>query len=318
MPAIITHYCFGEDAMSAFPEVCGSSRAECDAFLLGNQGPDPLFFSPGRAPRGTAQLGRTMHREKPSELIAALKQAVDALEGSEADIGRAYAHGFLCHYLLDSSMHPLVYSTIKALCDAGVEGLTHDDESTVHTYIEREWDEMALTVKRNLTVADFRPAEILNTDPRAINAAQKLHSFMALATYGTMIDANAFARALSMYYLEQRALHSPRGLKRALVSKAEELVRTHSFVRSAAHRPVKVESTWLANPDNTTWIDPFTGAANTASFWDIYEATLQRIEPAVRMFDAPGFGVEQARELTAELNFRGEPTVAMLTVHEED
>ena len=43
MPAIITHDFFGRDVYDNLFKTIGGSRDEADAFLLGNQGPDPLF-----------------------------------------------------------------------------------------------------------------------------------------------------------------------------------------------------------------------------------------------------------------------------------
>ena len=45
MPAIITHDFFGRDVYDALFQTIGGSRDEADAFLLGNQGPDPLFYA---------------------------------------------------------------------------------------------------------------------------------------------------------------------------------------------------------------------------------------------------------------------------------
>ena len=318
MPAIITHNCFGEDAMASFPDVCGNSRAECDAFLLGNQGPDPLFFVPGPAPRGLRRLARAMHKQRPAHLLLSLRRALDSLDEDEQGIGYAYAHGFLCHYLLDSSAHPLVHSMMNAICDAEIEGLSHEDDKYLHSYIEREWDEMALTVKCNTTVASYHPAEILNVDDRVIAIAQKLYAFMALSTYNTMIDTGAFQRAINMYYLEQRAIHSRTGVKRLLFSLTEELVKPYSYVRSVAPRPVPVESTWLANPDCNGWENPHTGEVCSLSFWDIYDEALARVEDTMALFDSAHFDEQGAHELTGDINFSGQPTVATLTVHEED
>ena len=45
MPSIITHDTFGQDIDRDLFTSIGGSRDEAEAFLLGNQGPDPLFYS---------------------------------------------------------------------------------------------------------------------------------------------------------------------------------------------------------------------------------------------------------------------------------
>ena len=65
MPALITHYLFGEEVLPQVDDVVGSSDTERDAFLIGCQGPDPFFFGV-TTPRGSdvRALGREMHRRK--------------------------------------------------------------------------------------------------------------------------------------------------------------------------------------------------------------------------------------------------------------
>ena len=92
MPAIITHDFFGRDVYDALFQTIGGSRDEADAFLLGNQGPDPLFYAVADF-RATAyhKLGNTMHSRKPAELLAALKDSLGVLDPEEKPLGRAYA-----------------------------------------------------------------------------------------------------------------------------------------------------------------------------------------------------------------------------------
>ena len=145
MPALITHDTFGRDVYDRRHSFIGGTRDEADAFLLGNQGPDPLFYSV-LSPRLHAvhRLGNRMHNEKPSELLEAFKQSLFVLKEGERGIGRAYALGFLCHYLLDSTMHPFVFFQEYQACDAGEPGLDRSHGSEVHGVIESEFDELVL------------------------------------------------------------------------------------------------------------------------------------------------------------------------------
>ena len=163
MPAIITHDFFGRDVYDRLYNTIGGSRDEADAFLLGNQGPDPLFYiviSPYLHEHN--RLGNTMHSKLPTELIKAFKDSLGILNSAELPVGRAYALGFLCHYTLDSTVHPFVYYHEYRLCDAGEPGLSRADGTEVHGVIESELDELVLFEKRGQTVSTFNPsAEIL-------------------------------------------------------------------------------------------------------------------------------------------------------------
>ena len=159
MPSIITHDTFGQDIYRDLFTSIGGSRDEAEAFLLGNQGPDPLFYSVA-CPwlRANHDLGNVMHDQLPARLIDAFKTGLPFLPDEERPIARAYALGFLCHYTLDSIMHPFIFSQQYALCDAGEPGLSRSDGHEVHAYIETELDEMILFVKRGETVERFSPA----------------------------------------------------------------------------------------------------------------------------------------------------------------
>ena len=125
MPAIVTHDTFGRSALSLIGEAVGTSTDCVEAFLLGNQGPDPLFYvAVDPTLSAWKRMGSRLHRECTDEVLAAMRAAVSILPKEDAPVARAYALGFLCHYLLDAGVHPLVYAQQYALCDAGVEGLT--------------------------------------------------------------------------------------------------------------------------------------------------------------------------------------------------
>lgn len=317
MPAMLTHDFFGQDILADHPKITGGSREERDAFLLGNQGPDPLFYCvmhPGK--NRYMQLGNIMHNEKPTELIAAFKQALSVLDAGELPIGRAYTHGFLCHYLLDSRMHPLIFAQEYRICDAGIDGLTRENKNEVHGVIESELDEMVLYSKLGVTIADYEPAaNVLLASPTVLQIVQKLYTYVVLTVYGYTIDADLFPQAVRDFRRTQRLFYSPTGRKRALLARIEEFARPYSLLRAMAHRPIRLTSTWFANPDHGTWKNPFTGRACTLSFWDIYDQARAQAGTAFAMFDDDSFDAIASRTLTHDLNFSGDPVEASIVVH---
>ena len=319
MPAIITHDFFGRDVYDRLFTLIGGSRDEADAFLLGNQGPDPLFYtvvSPGL--RAHNRLGHTMHNQKPAELIRAFKDSISILNSAEAPVGRAYALGFLCHYTLDSTMHPFVYFHEHRLCDAGEPGLSREDGSEVHGVIESELDELVLYKKRGTTVAEFNPStEILKASDFALNAISKMFAYAALTVYGEIIPADMFARAVKDFRLVQRVFYSPSGAKRAVAGSIERLVRPHSFFQSMSHRAVELEESAFDNRDRKPWENPFTGETSTASFWDLYNEALAKAYDNIHAFDRAGFNLEASRALTGNLDFSGAPTEAVVLAVED-
>ena len=318
MPAIITHDTFGRDAYERNRTFIGATRDEVEAFLLGNQGPDPLFYSVANPLlKRVHKLGNRMHRDKPSEILTAFREGISVLDEADRPVGRAYALGFLGHYVLDSTMHPLVYFQEYRLCDAGEPGLTRADGNEVHALIESEYDEMVLTAKRGETVATFDPSrEILRGTDRMLHIVSQLYAYMALTVCGTVIPEDAFAGAVKCFRVVQRLFHSGTGVKRELLGRVEEVVRPYSFYRAMSHRAHLLERSEFDNREHETWADPFTGEESTDGFWDRYEKAAERFDAAARTFDDAAFDLAAARRITHDKNFSGDPVVATIVAVE--
>ncbi len=319
MPAIITHDTFGRDVYDSQYSLIGGTRDEADAFLLGNQGPDPLFYAV-LSPRlhVAHNLGSRMHAEKPSELLDALKNSLSVLNEEQRPVGRAWALGFLCHYLLDSTLHPFVYWQEYAACDAGVPGLDRSDGHEVHAVIESELDELVLYAKRQETIATFDPSrEILRADNAVLDVISKMCAYLALTLFGLFVPGDTFAASVKLFRRAQAFFYSPRGIKRAAVGRLEETVRPYSFCRAMSHRDIACTESVFDNRERIRWEDPFTGAMCDDSFWDRYDKALARVDAALRSFDANGFNVEAARVITHDLDFSGRPTAARIVAVED-
>ena len=319
MPALITHDFFGQDVYDRLFRDIGGTRDEAEAFLLGNQGPDPLFYAvTDPRLREHNRLGNVMHSEKPSELVKAFKDSLGILDEDELPVGRAYAFGFLCHYTLDSTLHPLVFFHEYRLTDAGEPGLSRDDAHEVHAVIESELDELVLFEKRGETVATFQPwREILQASDFVLGVVSKMFSYVALTVYGRIVPRDLFARSVRGFRRVQRLFYSKTGAKRAALGRIEQLVRPYSFYQSMSHRPVALTESAYDNRAHEAWENPYTGEASTASFWDLYGQALERAEEYIAAFERDGFDLEAARSLTGELDFSGRPVVATLVSVED-
>lgn len=319
MPAIITHDLFAKDVYGELFESIGGSRDEAEAFLLGGQGPDPLFFvgadvryQPWRT------LGSTLHRARPSELLLALKRAVATLPATERSVGRAYTLGFVCHYALDRAVHPLVFGQERALTAAGVDGLTAADHSEVHAVIEADLDGCALAAKRGETVASFNPARaILKGSDAMLSTTSRLYARAVREAFGMEVPDNLFRAAVRANRAAQRLLYSPTGLKRRALGALERTVRPHSMLAALSHRAEAGEQTPFANEERAPWEDPFTGQTRTEGFWDLYELARADALAAIGAIDADDFDAERAGDLTRDMNFYGEPVVARITAVED-
>lgn len=313
MPAILTHDFFGRDLMGRWEDNAEPFRSqdERDAFLLGNQGPDPLFYlrvNPVR--HHLASLGSRMHAERTDQLLALLHEALKALDSRDVPVARAYAQGFLCHYLLDSRMHPLVYYQQFRICDAGVPGLTRTDGSAVHGEIERVFDQMMLSRRYRLTIADYSPAQqVLHAGDRVLDVIGLMYSFLLSHVYGVKVDADLFGAAVRSFRFGVQALYSPQGIKRNLIGALERDVLRHrySVAQAMSHRADPVADTWLANAEHEPWANPWTGEKSSRSFDEIYESAQQEALRALDSFARDVFSPEDVHAITGGVNFSGQP-----------
>ena len=319
MPAVITHDLFAKDLYNEVFESVGGSRDEAEAFLLGNQGPDPLFYI-GADPRylSVRSLASLLHRERPAAFIVALKESVRDLPPAERSVGRAYALGFVGHYELDRTLHPFILAQVNAICGVGVEGLSQEDKSEVHAAIETELDELVLTAKRGETVATFNPATAtLKGTESMLDTVSRLYALAVRRACDLAIPAGMFKSAVHANRAANAALYSPSGVKRTLIGAAERLVRAHSMAQALSHRAEERHTSVFANEDHTPWAHPSLPATSTASFWDLYDQALQSALDAIAAVDDDGFTLEGAERITEGLNFYGEPVVALIMAVED-
>lgn len=313
MPAILTHDLFGRGVLDDVSDLLGfGSRDEQDAFLLGNQGPDPLFYIVvDPLMHKWAQLGHIMHKARPASLFAAMREAAEQLAGHERQIARAYVAGFACHWRLDSAVHPLVCFWENGICSAGVPDLDAASGPKVHAEIERDLDEMVLFSLTGRTVEQWRPHEQALMASRAVLAAvNKVYFYAALWVYGRAIDPRTFSTAVLDYRLVQRIFDSPSGRKREALGAVERLVTRSpfSFVYAMSHRPRAEAISDFDNREHAPWENPFTHEVSHQSFWDVYDAARAQALLLVDELLSGELDLAAARALTGDLNFDGAPS----------
>ncbi len=318
MPALITHCLFAEMAaplalreigsvIVPLDEDGASSAAEGQrseerlAFLLGSQGPDPLFFSITSL-RGPAarSLGRRMHREHMSTSLGRMREAADQL-ASERDrrLGQAFAAGQLAHYLLDRTAHPFIYAQQFELCaDPALSGAGHE----VHAVIESDIDAGMLHLVHGTTVAETSPTFALASTPRIERVAGLLVAAAGTGAFSIHLGGGDYGRALSDMRLAYRLIE-PQESRRAsvLLPRLERLVRPHSMLASLAHRTDLDECCASMNPRGRAWTDPFTGSLSHDRFVDRFSQALCTFDDVIGAYLAG----EDTELITRGLDYSG-------------
>ena len=125
MPNYYAHLQFGTQVLAALPKSLRTRlEGEKAAYILGQYGPDPLFFyrliRNGGAVRA---IGVRIHHQPVRPVMERLRWAVE----EETPFSAGYAAGFLCHFALDSCCHAYIKQR-------------ETDSRIEHTRIESEFD----------------------------------------------------------------------------------------------------------------------------------------------------------------------------------
>ena len=312
MPALLTHDFFGQDMLD---RITGDffSRDNDEqlstelrrAFLLGNQGPDPLFYAqltPAFAK--VKQFGTLMHAEKAAETLAAFRRIALCAAEPNQSLLLAYLLGFLCHYSLDSSLHPFVYAQQYAICDAGAKGLDRRDGQVVHGQIEADLDAMMLARRSDSGPPRRKPKypqQVLLASDETLGLLDQAYQAMAHEVYAQDLPEQSFVRGVKDMRLTVSLMYSPRGIKRSVVGGLERLGRRHSLVQAMSPRFSVGISCDFDNRQHAEWVNPFTKAVSTADFDQLYA---QAIELALRNITLL-MAQESTYKITKGLNFEG-------------
>lgn len=107
MPTTYTHYFHGQQVYDHIKKHCYFDPKYIDLFNIGVHGPDIVFYYHFYNPHDKNKVGYKMHHVFGDQLFAQFKQIYLTSENKDATL--AYLCGFVCHFALDSTFHPIIY-----------------------------------------------------------------------------------------------------------------------------------------------------------------------------------------------------------------
>lgn len=117
MPASYTHYDFGQVVYNKLSkELKDIVNENRDAYNIGLNGPDILFYYKPLKKNSINALGGEMHKQEASKFFNEAKKHI--LENKD---GVPYILGFICHFILDSNCHPYINEAMRA------SGISHGE-----------------------------------------------------------------------------------------------------------------------------------------------------------------------------------------------
>lgn len=217
MPAATTHVQFAKDVLRMYPQV-KQRVSNMSMYLLGSQGPDLLFFSRASVlPGSLKKYGNLMHEHKVYEIIHYFENYAK----NDPDL-TSYINGYLCHYALDSTAHPLVYAVTAAIT-AGDKS----KDSEVHVGLEAEID-VWLMHQRGKTIKDYD----VNRDLKVSGICAKKLAHMYHAMFRDVLHLDISTKQFE-YTIQEIALFTgilyPRKTTFRLIRGVEVFLGTHAI-----------------------------------------------------------------------------------------
>ncbi len=248
MADFVSHYLFGTQALTEFPskvQRIAANRQSC--FNFGCQGPDPMFYRKALLGGPLHKLGNRMHSEKTDELFYALSKTVNSFKGVSYDIAAAYFYGFVCHYALDSEIHPYVYCLQERFAGADPKL----SKSAVHCQIESDIDYLLYERMRARPVTEFKPKEFFSLAPEEKVIISVLLYKVLLSVYEEDVPPKEIRKAFDEMLVWEDFLYSDkRGFYKA--SKAlERVVGKGALI--TGHMKAETPSWDALNQEHNPW-----------------------------------------------------------------
>ncbi|MCL1965047.1 MAG: zinc dependent phospholipase C family protein [Firmicutes bacterium] len=225
--------------------VSGVTPVPNEAFILGSQGPDPLFalgMFPLRTSNKPLPHANTLHTTRTGLFLRSL--AKHSREKSAAE--RAFTMGFLTHYALDSTVHPYVYA--HSLDAKGRYS------SLLHMRLEKRWDTLYFHRDGHAGTSVVMPG-VRESKPYWPRIAAVWAEAVRDVYPDMDLDEADIRRALADTERANRLTHSPRGVKYAFAWALERLIAKPMLVTAQMGAPFLPRAD-IENNRCLPWRDP--------------------------------------------------------------
>ncbi len=264
MPAATTHVLSALDIYNRLPEGRKTAITNQEMFCLGAQGPDLFFFYNFGAKSEIRDIGSYMHNHQVFEVINYMFNYIKKVKSYNL---LSYFYGYLCHYALDSSVHPIVYNRSK------YGNLTDESELIIHFRIEAFYDQYVLK-KKNLK---FKTDEWLYVSNKEAREIAVMYHNLFKDLFNKEIAIKELTKNCKQVSTVLRLLKPNFKLKFKLVEKYEELLKKPKAVSSLMLYNDFKDHDYVLN----TAKDPFHNVTDenityNSSFDELYENGIEK------------------------------------------
>ncbi len=276
MPAATTHIEFARDLYNRLPAGFQTAITDMPMFFLGSQGPDMLFYSRASVLPGTLRpYGSRLHREYVRESICYLHDYVQKTPEL-----LSYYDGYLCHYALDSTCHPI----INAYARKGASEL-HRGETEIHFTIESELD-VYLLRQKGRSPETFNVHECVAVDSHDRQLIGTYYHDMFADVLHKDISAGRFAGCAASMATLSRALKPDSAMKYQSVFTLEKTFHAQHLVSALMLTGKGGRDPEVLNEQHQPYPNPCVeGGIDRHSFMELYEQALELARQLITDFD---------------------------------
>lgn len=256
MPYLYAHALHGLSAQALFEKpLFDITSAHADAFLLGLYGPDVYFgdrLPPPLFAKHQKQLANDLHGLDAGVLF----QKLFALTYRD-DRAFSYAIGFLCHFVLDSTLHPYIESRARG---------------GDHTRYEMRQD--LLIRKRADDARLFVPPTALYRTDTALRLADTLHTLLFKELFARNTDG-VYRRSYKKWQRVQQLVYDPTGRKRKLLARLDRASGHEGRLSGFLLTIDPDDARDLFNEAHEPWCAPWDiHSVSTESYFDLFDSAV--------------------------------------------
>lgn len=271
MPGFVTHYLAGVNAFRLLhnPALKKIIKNNKDAYSLGLQGPDLFFyFLPCSAGIGP-NIADIMHKQNTGLFFEKLLETVDSYAGTdEFNTAASYCLGYMGHYLLDTGMHPYVYSQIGTSASNRTLG--------VHFGLESDIDRILLWHYKHKKPAQFLHSSVIKLTTREKQIISGLLCRAIYAAYNIRLPEWYVRLAMVCFYAETKLLLDPHCRKHRFISFLEQKTAGCNIISPLLINDIK-HCHDACNLSHSCWYNPFgPKIIRNDSVFDIFKESTQK------------------------------------------
>lgn len=272
MPDIITHYIFGLDTTQNIKNTTlyPILKEHHDLFLIGLQGPDPIYYHHLRKKEHKAYIASKMHTEKTGDFLVSALCQIKKYDSNSLEFcqGLSYLSGFICHYILDSIAHPYIFY---------LGGRYQEDLTETHKYmglhkkVELAIDTILCKERFSMKSSDFKIHKTILKNIKIPECILSMYDKTFFLNYGINGGGAIFKDSYENIRTYYKMTYDRFGTKKTVASWVTPLLpkSTAPFVSTFSYYNCLNQDFDYMNKNKHVWLHPVTGNVYTFSFYDL-------------------------------------------------